>query len=77
MEQYATQMEAARKGIVTEELKKVAAKERMTTEELMPLVAEGKVVICANRHHKCIDPEGVRLDAADEDQCKSRNLQRL
>ena len=29
MEQYATQMEAARKGIVTEELKKVAAKERM------------------------------------------------
>ena len=59
MEQYATQMEAARKGIVTEELKKVAAKERMTTEELMPLVAEGKVVICANRHHKCIDPEGV------------------
>ena len=50
MEQYATQMEAARKGIVTEELKKVAAKERMTTEELMPLVAEGKVVICANRH---------------------------
>ena len=58
MEQYATQMEAARKGIVTEELKKVAAKERMTTEELMPLVAEGKVVICANRHHKCIDPEG-------------------
>ena len=76
MEQYATQMEAARKGIVTEELKKVAAKERMTTEELMPLVAEGKVVICANRHHKCIDPE-CRLDAADEDQCKSRNLQRL
>ena len=42
MEQYATQMEAARKGIVTEELKKVAAKERMTTEELMPLVAEGR-----------------------------------
>lgn len=42
----------------------------MTTEELMPLVAEGKVVICANRHHKCIDPEGVGCDAADEDQCK-------
>ena len=51
--------EAARKGIVTEELKKVAEKERMTVEELMPLVAAGKVVICANKHHKCIDPEGV------------------
>ena len=49
MQQYATQMEAARKGIVTEELKKVAEKERMTVEELMPLVAEGKVVICGIR----------------------------
>ena len=51
MQQYATQMEAARKGIVTEQLKKVAEKERMTVEELMPLVAEGKVVICANKNH--------------------------
>ena len=59
MSTCATQMEAARKGIVTEELKKVAEKERMTVEELMPLVAAGKVVICANKHHKCIDPEGV------------------
>ncbi len=59
MREYATQMEAARKGIVTEELKKVAAKERMTPEELMPLVAEGKVAICANKNHTCIDPEGV------------------
>ena len=33
MREYATQMEAARRGIVTEELKKVAAKERMTPEE--------------------------------------------
>lgn len=59
MREYATQMEAARKGIVTEEMKTVAAKERMTVEELMPLVAEGKVAICANRNHKCLDPEGV------------------
>ena len=59
MREYATQMEAARRGIATEELKKVAAKERMTVEELMPLVAEGKVAICANRNHTCIEPEGV------------------
>ena len=38
MRDYATQMEAARKGIVTEELKKVAAKDRMAVEALMPLV---------------------------------------
>lgn len=52
MREYATQMEAARKGIITEELKKVAQKELMTVEELMPLVAAGKVVICANKKHK-------------------------
>ena len=59
MEQYTTQMDAARRGIVTKELELVAKKERMTVEELMPLVAEGKVAICANKHHTCIDPEGV------------------
>lgn len=59
MRQYSTQMEAARKGIVTEELKEVAKKERMTVEELLPLVADGKVVICANKNHKCIDPQGI------------------
>lgn len=57
--EYATQMEAARKGIVTKEMEIVAKKERMTTEELLPLVASGKVAICANKNHKCIDPEGV------------------
>ena len=59
MRDYATQMEAARKGIVTEPLRSVAEKERMTVEELLPLVAEGKVVICANKNHKCIDPQGI------------------
>ena len=56
---YATQMEAARKGIVTPELETVARKERMTPEELLPLVASGRVVIPANRLHTCLDPEGV------------------
>ncbi len=56
---YATQMEAAKKGIVTEQLKLVAIKEQMTVEELMPLVAEGKVVICANKKHTCLKAEGI------------------
>ena len=56
---YATQMEAARKGIVTPQLEAVAKKERMTVEELLPLVASGKVVIPANKNHTCLDPEGV------------------
>ena len=36
---YATQMDAARRGIVTPELKKVAEKEYMAVKDLMPLVA--------------------------------------
>ena len=56
---YATQMEAARQGIVTPELETVAKKEQMRVEELLPLVAQGKAVIPANRLHTCLDPEGV------------------
>lgn len=52
-------MEAAKKGIVTEQLKLVAIKEQMTVEELIPLVAEGKVVICANKKHTCLKAEGI------------------
>ena len=59
MREYATQMDAARKGIITPEMEIVAKKERMTGEEIRELVACGKVAICANKNHKCIDPEGV------------------
>lgn len=59
MREYLTQMEAARRGIVTDELKIVAKKERVSEEKLISLVAEGKVVICKNRLHTCVDPEGI------------------
>ena len=59
MRNYTTQMDAARKGIVTPELKKVAEKEYMAVEDLMPLVASGKVDIPANKLHTCIDPQGI------------------
>lgn len=42
---YTTQMDAARRGIVTKELETVARKECMSTKELLPLVACGKVAI--------------------------------
>lgn len=56
---YKTQMEAARKGIITKEMKIVAEKEYRTAEYIRDLVAKGQVVICANRLHKCIDPNGI------------------
>ena len=52
-------MDAARKGIVTPELKTVAKKEYMEESALMALVAQGKAVIPANKKHKCLNPEGV------------------
>lgn len=56
---YSTQMEAARKGIVTPELEAVAKKENRSVEELLPLMASGKMVIPANINHKALDPNGV------------------
>ena len=57
--EYTTQMDAARKGIVTPELKTVAKKEYMEERALMALVAQGKAVIPANKKHTCLNPEGV------------------
>ena len=59
MENYTTQMDAARKGIITPQMKIVAKKEHMAVEALMDLVAKGQVAICANKKHTCLNPEGV------------------
>ena len=56
---YSTQIEAARKGIVTPELELVASKENRLVEDLLPLLAAGKMVIPANIHHTSLDPNGV------------------
>ncbi len=59
MRNYTTQMDAARRGIITPEMKAVAAKEYRSEEFIRDLVARGQAVICANRLHTCIDPNGV------------------
>ena len=56
---YTTQMDAARKGIVTKEMERVAQKEQMDVEKLRGLVAEGKVAIPANKLHTCLDVNGI------------------
>ncbi|CAC9931913.1 thiamine biosynthesis protein ThiC [Aedoeadaptatus nemausensis] len=56
---YATQMDAARKGIITEEMKAVAEYENRDVEDIRRWVAEGKVAIPANKNHKCIKPTGI------------------
>ncbi|KDE68106.1 phosphomethylpyrimidine synthase ThiC [Fusobacterium necrophorum] len=59
MKEYFTQMEAARKGIVTPEMKIVAEKEKMEVEKLRELLAKGQVCIPCNINHKSISPEGI------------------
>ncbi len=56
---YTTQMEAAKKGIVTREMEIVAKNEYRDTEFIRQNVSEGKIVICANKRHKCIEPKGI------------------
>ncbi|MGN1457076.1 MAG: phosphomethylpyrimidine synthase ThiC [Acutalibacteraceae bacterium] len=56
---YKTQMEAAKKGIVTKEMQTVAEKENIDVNKLMSLVASGTVAIPANVNHKSLSAEGI------------------
>ena len=56
---YTTQMDAARQGIITPQMKIVAEKERMDAEEIRSLVAKGQVIIPYNKNHKALHPSGV------------------
>src|SRR5690554_2208961 len=56
---YKTQMEAARKGIITKELTQVAEDEGLAVEELLTRVASGQIVIPANINHHSLHARGV------------------
>ncbi len=54
-----TQMDAARAGIVTPQMKAVAEKEGRSEEFIRAGVAAGRIAIPANVHHASLSPEGV------------------
>jgi hydroxymethylpyrimidine synthase len=56
-----TQLGQAKKGIITEAMETVAAKEGLSAEEIRRRVAEGTVVIPANHNHTSLSPEGIGL----------------
>lgn len=56
---YTTQMDAAKKGLITKEMKRVAEKEQIDIELLRQRIAEGSVVIPANKNHHHLDPHGI------------------
>ncbi len=59
--QYKTQMEAAKKGIVTPQMTAVAEKEQIDIKLLMARVAKGEIAIPANKNHKSLAPAGIGL----------------
>ena len=56
---YHTQMEAAKKGIITKEIQLVSEKEGMAPELLRQRVAAGTIAIPANRLHNSLKAEGI------------------
>ena len=56
---YTTQMDAAKRGIVTKEMEIVANKEGKDVKWIQELIAQGKVIIPANKNHTALDPEGI------------------
>lgn len=59
MREYKTQMEAAKKGIITPEMEVVAKKENLEASQIRDWVAIGQVAIPANINHKSLSAEGV------------------
>ena len=58
-----TQMHLARQGVVTEEMDRVAARERLAPELIRAEVARGRMVIPANVNHPELDPIGIGVAA--------------
>ncbi len=56
---YTTQMDAARQGITTKEIRTVADYENMDVGTLKELIAKGQVCIPANKNHRCLKPYGI------------------
>lgn len=54
-----TQIDAARQGIITPAMQRVAEKEHKSAEEIRAKVAAGTIAIPANINHTNLDPEGV------------------
>jgi phosphomethylpyrimidine synthase len=56
---YTTQMDAARKGIITPQMREVLANEVISEQLLLERVAQGRIAIPANKHHHCLKAAGV------------------
>lgn len=56
---YATQMEAAKKGIVTPEMEQVAKDENRSVQEILNWLSKGQIAIPANKNHQSLHARGI------------------
>jgi phosphomethylpyrimidine synthase len=56
---YTTQMDAARKGIITRQMQEVADAENLSVEIIREGLAKGSIVIPANKNHTALKGRGV------------------
>jgi phosphomethylpyrimidine synthase len=59
MEQQMTQLEKARRGLITEEMKTCASEEGVAPEYIKQGIVEGTIVICRNVRHQTIKPLAI------------------
>ncbi len=54
-----TQLESARRGLITAQMQQVCADEGLEAEELQRRIRGGRVVVLANKEHECVEPVGI------------------
>ena len=59
MNKYTTQMNAARKGILTPQMERILSMERISEKHLLERLAAGRIAIPANKRHACLAGGGV------------------
>src|SRR5262249_54849366 len=56
-----TQMHLARRGLVTEEMARVAQKENVSPDFVRAEIASGRLIVPANIRHPELDPMGIGI----------------
>ncbi len=69
-----TQLEIARKGSISEEMKKCAEVEGVSPEFIRDGVEKGTIVVIRNIKHSTIAPLAIRQRTQDKNQCQYRNI---
>ena len=54
-----TQLESARRDLITAQMQQVCADEGLEAEELQRRIRGGRVVVLANKEHECVEPVGI------------------